>query len=80
MVQMLELRPEAGLGSPGLCGGDIGVIFSFYGTYARPEASLLRQGTVLTVPVECHPVLTYSDAPWGWAPNPGIFRLTPMAW
>lgn len=31
------------------------------------------------VPVESHLFLTYSDAPWGWAPNPGIFRFPPMA-
>jgi hypothetical protein len=65
--------------SPCLCGEDIGTIFSFCETHVRPDASFMRHGTVLTVRVEFPPVLTYSDAPWGWAPNPGIFRLTPMA-
>lgn len=71
--------PDSSCLSPCLRGGDIGIVFGFYGTYARPEASFMRQGTVLTVPVESPPVLTYSDVPWGWAPDPGIFRVPPMA-
>ena len=58
---------------------DICIILGFCETYRRPEASLMRQGTAVTVLVESHPVLAYFDASWGSAPNPGIFRFTPMA-
>jgi len=34
----------------------------------------------MTVLVESHPVLAYFDASWGWAPDPGLFRVPPMAW